>query len=87
MERPLGSSHCHQHTLAKGGTAHVQTCRECGTLTMHVGAISLRFDPAALESLWNTLGEALLTLHAQQAQVDECGDARALARLRPRGSA
>jgi len=54
---------CHLYTLAKGTTAHVQRCLHCGTLSLHVGPISLRFDPGALESLWSTLGEALLQLH------------------------
>jgi hypothetical protein len=56
---------CHLDTLAKGSTAHVQRCVHCGTLAMHVGPISLRFDAAALESLWSTLGEALLQLHTE----------------------
>jgi hypothetical protein len=54
---------CNLYTLAKGTTGHVQRCLHCGTLSLHVGPISLRFDPAALESLWSTLGDALLQLH------------------------
>jgi hypothetical protein len=54
---------CHLYTLAKGTTGHVQRCLHCGTLSLHVGPVSMRFDPGALESLWSTLGEALLQLH------------------------
>lgn len=64
MNRKLTSTEgCHLYTLAKGTTGHIQRCVHCGTLSLHVGPVSLRFDPGALESLWSTLGEALLQLH------------------------
>jgi hypothetical protein len=55
---------CHLKTLVQGRTAHVQRCARCGSLSMHVGPVTLRFAPEAAESLWNTLGEALFALHA-----------------------
>ncbi len=64
MDKKLAQTEgCNLYTLAKGSTAHIQRCLHCGTLSMHVGPLTLRFDPGALESLWSTLGEALLQLH------------------------
>ena len=54
---------CCMETLSKGRTAHVQRCVHCNSLSLHVGPVTLRFAPEAAESLWNTLGEALFTLH------------------------
>lgn len=54
---------CCLETLVKGRTAHVQRCIHCNSLSLHVGPVTLRFAPEAAESLWNTLGEALFTLH------------------------
>jgi hypothetical protein len=31
-------------------------------LSVHLGAVTLRFAPAALADVWNTLGQALLVL-------------------------
>lgn len=64
MKQKTTTPSCQFRTLAHGSTAHIQCCSECGTVSVHVGAVSLRFHPAALESLWNTLGEALAALHA-----------------------
>jgi hypothetical protein len=60
---------CSQRTLAANDVARIQQCDDCATVSVHVGAISLRFHAAALESLWNVLGQALLELH-QDAQRD-----------------
>jgi hypothetical protein len=55
---------CELVTLVRGRTAHVQRCARCGSLSLHVGPVTLRFAPEAAEGLWNTLGEALCVLHA-----------------------
>ena len=53
---------CMPHTLAQEGPFRVQRCAHCDTLAVHVGAITLRFEAATLESLWNVVGRALLQL-------------------------
>jgi hypothetical protein len=54
---------CRLYTLAKNHAAQVQRCAKCGALSLHLGPLTLRFDAAALESLWNVIGQALLQLH------------------------
>ena len=56
---------CQLHTLAKNHVAHVQRCSKCSALSVHVGPLTLRFDAAALESLWNVIGQALMQLHEE----------------------
>jgi hypothetical protein len=53
---------CRMHTLAKSDTAHVQHCVHCNCVALHVGPVTLRFDAGAAQSLWNTLGQALVRL-------------------------
>ena len=65
MREASGSSSCRYRTLAKNGQVHIQSCGPCGRVSVHLGGVTLRFEPDALESLWNTLGEALIELHAQ----------------------
>ena len=62
--RPAPS--CSQKTLARGDVLHVQRCSHCNTLSLHLGPLTVRFDAASVESIWNTLGQALLTLHAEE---------------------
>jgi hypothetical protein len=59
---------CHLSTLASGSVCQVQRCSHCASLSLVLGPITLRFDPSALESVWNTLGEALLTLQREAPQ-------------------
>src|SRR4051812_14808019 len=56
---------CGPETVVRGRTAHVQRCARCGSLSLHVGPVTLRFAPEAAEGLWNTLGEALFLLHGE----------------------
>lgn len=44
--------------IAEGNIVAVDQC-DCGTLHVHIGAISLRLDVPALRDLLNTLGRAL----------------------------
>ena len=62
---------CHLETLVRGRTAHVQRCVHCGSLSLHVGPVTLRFAPEAAEALWNTLGEALFVLHGEMRSEPE----------------
>ncbi len=57
---------CSQETLARSEVLHVQRCTHCGTVSLHLGPLTVRFDAASVESIWNTLGQALLTLHAEE---------------------
>jgi hypothetical protein len=62
---------CSLETLVRGKTAHVQRCVHCQSLSLHVGPVTLRFAPEAAESLWNTLGEALLVMHSAETEKKE----------------
>jgi hypothetical protein len=59
---------CSLETLARSRVLHVQRCSHCNTLSLHFGPLTVRFDPESAEGLWNTLGEALMTLHARREQ-------------------
>lgn len=55
---------CRLETLARSSVLHVQRCNHCNTLSLHFGPLTVRFDAESVESIWNTLGEALMSLHA-----------------------
>jgi hypothetical protein len=57
---------CTLETLAHTRALHVQRCSHCDTLALHFGPITLRFDAETAEAIWNTLGQALLTLHQRR---------------------
>lgn len=59
-------SPCRNRTLASSPTASVQRCADCGVLSLHLGALTVRLDAAAAEALWATLGTALHELHAER---------------------
>ena len=50
---------CHHRVLAERGFCVVDACDRCGLLRIHLGPMSVRFDRAAAEDIWRTLGEAL----------------------------
>ncbi|WP_224248763.1 hypothetical protein [Hyalangium gracile] len=56
---PKTNRSCQQHTLAHGPVAQVQSCGDCGSISIHLGPMSMRLDAEALRSLWMTLGEAV----------------------------
>lgn len=51
--------HCSLETLARHGAAHIQRCRDCGGVSLHVGPVSVRVDDAALLNLWVAVTEAV----------------------------
>jgi hypothetical protein len=62
---------CRLETLARSSFLHVQRCSHCNTLSLHFGPITVRFDAESVESIWNTLGEALISLHSKrEAEVE-----------------
>lgn len=62
MRSNRSSQPCQLSTLASGPFARVDRCADCGTISVHLGAVSMRLDRAAAESLWATLGEGLGSL-------------------------
>jgi hypothetical protein len=67
------SDSCHHVTLARNGVAHVQRCVHCNCVAVHLGPITVRIDPHALEALWAVLGEAAIELREQQQQSQARG--------------
>lgn len=63
MARP--PEECRMETLAKSASTHVQRCRHCQCIAIHLGPVTLRFDASAASSLWNTLGRALTQLELE----------------------
>jgi hypothetical protein len=57
---------CHHETLAANAVAEVQRCRDCGCLSLHLGAFTVRTDGATLEALWALMGDALAELRVRQ---------------------
>ena len=51
-------SSCKRTELASGGAFRIDKCFGCGTINMHIGAFTLRLEPAAMEQLATVLGEA-----------------------------
>jgi len=61
----MNRSRCFHTVLAKNGLAKIDYCAACGVVTLHIGAISMRFDPESVESLWVLFSEAVATLRSQ----------------------
>ncbi len=59
---------CHHTRLAVGDLAAIDAC-ECGTLHLHLGALTLRLSEDALSELVGTLGYALAQLRVREGQL------------------
>lgn len=82
--KPAEIEACPTVRLAQGDVACVDMC-SCGTLRLHLGAVTLRLTPDALASIFGTLGEAL-ALHARQsAKLSEPLPIPVLTNKLPRG--
>ncbi|HEU4408011.1 MAG TPA: hypothetical protein VFS43_22305 [Polyangiaceae bacterium] len=55
----LPSPFCQRVPLASGPVARLEFCAHCQALSLHLGALTLRFDRDAAASLLETLSEAL----------------------------
>ena len=60
MSSSLSPKICRNEPLATGPVARIERCRDCGTIAVHLGVVTVRLDAVACESLWATLGEALV---------------------------
>ncbi len=58
---------CHRVLLASGPLARLEFCSHCQAVSLHLGALTLRLERAALESLHSTLREALGALREGRA--------------------
>ena len=54
----LRNGHGSPERIAEGNLVAVDQC-DCGTLHVHIGALTLRLDVPAVRDLLNTLGRAL----------------------------
>ena len=65
--RKTPAPRCSRQTrLAESSVASVDLC-DCGAMQLHLGSITLRFTPAALQELLGVLGEATVE-HARRNQ-------------------
>lgn len=83
---PMSKRCTHHETLASGPICQVERCRDCKCISIHLGATTVRLEESALASVWATLEEALVSLHAGGlSPVDP--PVTGLSRAVPRGSA
>ncbi len=56
---------CERTRLAEGNVSAVDIC-ECGMMQLHVGAFTLRLEPAVVSDVLATLGEAIAEYSARE---------------------
>jgi hypothetical protein len=69
----MNRKRCFHAPLAKNGVGKMDYCASCGVVTLHLGAISMRFDPESAESVWALLSQGLSALREELSE--ERGDA------------
>lgn len=57
---------CRLQTLAANTMGCIQRCRDCGCISVHLAAVTLRFDHSGLESLGWMVEQARAQLAARQ---------------------
>jgi hypothetical protein len=82
---PTEAAGCTRQRLAEGDLAAVDVC-SCGTLQVHIGALSLRLDEQALSELVVTFGRALAE-NAERRRSRRVDSALSLFQSRRRGEA
>lgn len=60
---------CNYKTLASSGPFQVQSCRCCGGISIHLGAFTVRLDPASMTALHQTLARAVAELGSVDASL------------------
>ena len=68
------SPSCRRLALASGPVARLEFCAHCQVLSLHLGAVTLRLDEGAGESLRATLDEALRALRERPLLAGAWGD-------------
>jgi hypothetical protein len=58
----MSGQHCVRHLLAQGAVAQVEYCMDCGVVHLSMESITVRFRPAALRDVRDTLSAALASL-------------------------
>ena len=66
------TSSCKKTPLSSHGSFTVERC-SCGTIHLHIGALTLRIEPSALEQLAVTLGEAASINRHLEHQIEVLG--------------
>lgn len=63
------SDKCDGRPIARGPVVCVEECTHCGSLSLHIGPVSLRLEPHAFRLLTATLEEAAKRLDARNAST------------------
>ena len=66
------TSSCKKTTLSSHGSFSVERC-SCGTIHLHIGALTLRIEGRSLDQLALTLGEASSINHHLERQIEVLG--------------
>lgn len=56
---------CRHQMLAFNPPVQVQRCLDCGCVSVHLGALTVRLDDGSLEALSSVLGEACAVLRGK----------------------
>ncbi|MCA9621161.1 MAG: hypothetical protein KC731_19200 [Myxococcales bacterium] len=59
---------CRPETLTRNPTVHIDWCRDCGALSVHVGPVSLRLQEGAARAVRDALTDATRQLDAERSQ-------------------
>ena len=77
----MSTKTCRTVTLALCPPVHIQRCLDCGCVSLHWGAVTLRLDDDGLEALWASIGTACVTLRELKERTEAIGlDEKALVR-------
>lgn len=58
----MSNRSCRHETLARNSVAHIQRCEDCGSLSVHLGPVTVRLTEASFEALWAAVNEAAVEL-------------------------
>ena len=58
----MQKSRCHHVSLASSTAGEIDYCPSCRVLSLHLGTVTLRVDPAVAEDLRGLLDDALSAL-------------------------
>ncbi|MEZ4255420.1 MAG: hypothetical protein R3A78_06840 [Polyangiales bacterium] len=84
MTQTPNNRSCQPRTLSRQGFVHIQRCEDCGGVSVHVGAVTLRLEVEAIYVLWRALEEALEHLDSESRSP---GQLHGFGRSTPAGNA